>query len=564
MTGGSSKPSTNNKPPPPSSSSRRSRWESSVTTSTTANNAAPTTSAPKSSAAPGGGGSFAGTKPSPNPNPDKTVSKSTPNPNPNPSEQKKTQSDRSAAATAQSSGHPFPGLDSGPPRAPFTPPPSSYGFHMLDRRSIVLADGSVRSYLALPPDYQDFTPPVLRSGSSAQFFRPGHSEMMAHGRFLPMGPMSPDAFRGRDDQFGRNRNTQDYWNSMGLDDHGGVEGSTKRKYAEEEGRERDGKDELARRRQQLLQYANAGLGERRSFFSATRSSPVRGDDEMRSLKYPRTSGAFDNNVALKHEVDPLALKKSFLNYAKVINENPNQKKNYLENGKYGPIQCIACGRSSKDFPDVHDLIMHTYSSHNADQLVDHLGLHKALCVLMGWNYFKPPDNSRAYQFLPVEQAAVYQDDLIMWPPTVIIHNTSTGKGKDGHMEGLGNKAVDSKIRELGFGGGKSKSLYGRDGHLGITLVKFSSDPTGLREAMRLADHFEKENHGRNVWGQMQSVLSGKDDENNPNLVKVDGKTGVKQRIFYGYLATASDLDKVDFETKKKVVLESKQEYLQSK
>jgi hypothetical protein len=105
-------------------------------------------------------------------------------------------------------------------------------------------------------------------------------------------------------------------------------------------------------------------------------------------------------------------------------------------------------RSSKDFPDMHALIMHTYSSDNADVRVDHLGLHKALCVLMGWNHSKPPDNSKAYQFLPADAAGANQDDLIMWPPMVIIHNTITGKGKDGRIEGLGNRAMDSKVRGI--------------------------------------------------------------------------------------------------------------------
>jgi hypothetical protein len=67
---------------------------------------------------------------------------------------------------------------------------------------------------------------------------------------------------------------------------------------------------------------------------------------------------------------------------------------------------------------------------------------------MGWDYSKPPDNSKAYQFLSADEAAANQDDLIMWPPMVIIHNTVTGKSKDGRMEGLGNKAMDSYIRGI--------------------------------------------------------------------------------------------------------------------
>lgn len=112
-------------------------------------------------------------------------------------------------------------------------------------------------------------------------------------------------------------------------------------------------------------------------------------------------------------------------------------------------------------------------------------------------------------------------------------------------------------------GGKSKSLYGREGHLGITLVKFGSDKSGLKEAMKLSEHFEKENHGRSSWARVQPVTLGKEDENNPNLVRMDGRSGEKRRIFYGFLATAADMDKLDFDTRKKVTIESLREYISS-
>lgn len=118
--------------------------------------------------------------------------------------------------------------------------------------------------------------------------------------------------------------------------------------------------------------------------------------------------------------------------------------------------------------------------------------------------------------------------------------------------------------DLGFGTGKSKSLYGREGHLGITLVKFAGDQSGLKDAVRLAEYFEKDSRGRKVWARVQPLSLGKDDENNPSLVTVDQRTGEKKRILYGYLGTASDLDKVDFETRKKAVIESQREIKASK
>ena len=47
-----------------------------------------------------------------------------------------------------------------------------------------------------------------------------------------------------------------------------------------------------------------------------------------------------------------------------------------------------------------------------------------------------------------EVETITEDDLIMWPPLVIIHNTNTGKNRDGRMEGLGNKTMDNKIRGI--------------------------------------------------------------------------------------------------------------------
>lgn len=108
-------------------------------------------------------------------------------------------------------------------------------------------------------------------------------------------------------------------------------------------------------------------------------------------------------------------------------------------------------RSSKDVQDTHSLVMHTYCSDDASSRVHHLGLHKALCVLMGWNYSKAPDNTKAYQNLPAEEAAINQAQLIIWPPHVIVHNTSTGKGKEGRMEGFGNKTMDNRIRGITCG-----------------------------------------------------------------------------------------------------------------
>ncbi|CAN4091326.1 unnamed protein product [Withania somnifera] len=352
------------------------------------------------------------------------------------------------------------GLLSFPFRDP--PPLPLYGFHKLERRTIVLPDGSVRSYFAIPHDYQDF----------------------------PSFTLPRPEFRGT---------------GPGFQDHWGGDKAMKRY--------RGGEEEM-----------------------------------IRPSKYMRTGGVEGGAGAsrIKHnEVDQSALKKSFLLMVKLIYDDATLKRRYLAEGKQGRLQCLACNRTSKECPDMHSLSMHAYNLDNTDSLVEHLAFHKVLCVLMGWNYLTPPGHSKSYQMLSADEAAANRDDLILWPPLVIIHNTITGKRDDGRMEGLGNKAMDS---------------YLRDGHLGVTLVKFACDQSGLMEAMRLAEYFEKYNHRRNAWAGLQPLTQGKDDENNPDLFKFDHRTGEKKRVFYGYLVTVNDLEKVDFDFRKKITIASRSDY----
>lgn len=94
--------------------------------------------------------------------------------------------------------------------------------------------------------------------------------------------------------------------------------------------------------------------------------------------------------------------------------------------------------------------MHAYTCEISELRIDHLGLHKALCVLMGWNYAKAPDSSKAYQSLSADEAAAKKEDLIVRPPTVIVHNTNTGRRKDGRMDGMSDKEVDMKLKGTSF------------------------------------------------------------------------------------------------------------------
>uniref|UniRef100_A0A0E0CVF9 XS domain-containing protein n=1 Tax=Oryza meridionalis TaxID=40149 RepID=A0A0E0CVF9_9ORYZ len=366
-----------------------------------------------------------------------------------------------------------------------TPPPPSYGFHNLDRRTMLLADGSVRTYFALPPDYP---------------FEPTPLPQLPH---LPRGA-GPDV-----------------WPPHHPPPQQLAQHDAKRKHLAEH---------------------DEGFHSRLPKQPRFEAAPP--PQQQQQLLPPHAA------------VDRHALRRAFLKYAKMLNESAAQRRSYLEGGR---VPCLACGRSSKDFADVHGLVMHAYNPPNADSFIDHLGLHKALCVLMGWDYTKVPENSKAYQSLLPDLVQASREDLIIWPPTVIIHNTATGRKKDGRAEGLGNKEMDKKISELGFAGGKSKSLYGKEGHLGLTLIKFANSPAGLKEAERLADFLERQDHGRIGWLRARANQSVGSD-NSPLLVETDNRTGEKRRILYGYLAISSDMDELDSDSRKRASLKSKREF----
>lgn len=251
---------------------------------------------------------------------------------------------------------------------------------------------------------------------------------------------------------------------------------------------------------------------------------------------------------------------AYLRFSKSLNENSEQKKKYQKQGKSGSLSCIVCGRHSKDFVDTHCLAMHAYYSQEADRLAEHKALYKALCVLMGWNQDMPPDNARSYQSLGLIEARDKQEDLILWPPLIIVHNTCIGKGKDGLWEGIGNQEMDKLLTELGFGSGKAKALYGREGHKGILVVKFLPTVAGLQEAERLQKYFECHKRGRKDWVHIQSSHTGKQhDDEGPDLIRIDEKTKEKKRVLYGYMGIAGDLGELDFDTRKRISVKGKKD-----
>ncbi|KAL5204790.1 hypothetical protein ABZP36_009661 [Zizania latifolia] len=376
------------------------------------------------------------------------------------------------------------------------PPPPQYGLESLDRRTVALSDGTIRTYFALPLE----PPPQLRQP-------------------LPL-PLPLPQFPAR--QLGPLVRVlpAERWPPMPAPAAVPPMPPPKRKWEDQ---------------------ANGGaLGESSGRQQQHQQKP----EEKRVAKQVKVE---------MPELGPKELKSSFLKMVKMINESTEQKKNYKANGKISQLKCIVCGR---DCIDLHSLLNHSYYAKSAELRADHLGLHKALCVLMGWNYSVDPVNKKAYQTLSTVDAEDNQGDLILWPPTVIIENIYQSKS-DGQKDVMSNKEMESKLREMGFPGASARTLVGKDGQNSM-VVKFASSLAGLNEAERLAQFFGNQGHGRAEWCRVQSTPSGADVGNNPLLVKVDMK-GEQTWVLYGYLATAWDLDAFDPESKRNAVIKSRKE-----
>ncbi|XVE59530.1 hypothetical protein DITRI_Ditri05aG0053200 [Diplodiscus trichospermus] len=113
---------------------------------------------------------------------------------------------------------------------------------------------------------------------------------------------------------------------------------------------------------------------------------------------------------------------SFVKFVKVLNENPAQRRKYTEEGEAEALRCCVCGSKSSEFVDTVSLVMHAFTSRR--HRVDHLGLHKALCFFMGWNSKASSDGLWTKKTLPDAEGLAMKEDLVVWPPVVILHNSS--------------------------------------------------------------------------------------------------------------------------------------------
>lgn len=260
-------------------------------------------------------------------------------------------------------------------------------------------------------------------------------------------------------------------------------------------------------------------------------------EDVASAAEPEPTEGSEEFLQMVHE--------NFLTYSKNLNLNLPVQRRYQKQGKAGCLYCIVCGRSSsKEFMDTRSLVTHAFMSHKAGMRAKHLGLHKAICVMMGWDTDIPQDTvTWVPQVLPHAEALAQKEDLILWPPVVIIHNISMSDDNPQNWKVISMETIEAFIRGKGFVRGRIKLCLGKPADQSTILVKFLGTFVGLGDAERIHKYLSDSNRGR---ADYERIKSG--GVTSCNIEETDQGDKVES-FLYGYVAIAEDLEKLDFNSK---------------
>ncbi|CAI9113133.1 OLC1v1013676C1 [Oldenlandia corymbosa var. corymbosa] len=246
------------------------------------------------------------------------------------------------------------------------------------------------------------------------------------------------------------------------------------------------------------------------------------------------------------------VKIAFFKFVKQLNETPAKRRKYTKQGTGGNLKCIIC-QSQEEFVSTESLATHAMTCQKLGLRSQHLGFHKALCALMGWKFGEFSDSAWSCEKLSDVENKALKEDLILWPPVVIIHNSTIGSRSPDQQVVVTVEELEGKLRDMGFGD-KAKVYRGKPANQSVMVVEFAGTLSGLREAERLHKVFAESKHGR------VEFLEFKSSSNPENVIEAESTLDNKlDNILYGYWGISEDLGKLDFDAKKRRLVKSKKE-----
>ncbi|XP_038705419.1 uncharacterized protein LOC120001255 isoform X2 [Tripterygium wilfordii] len=276
-----------------------------------------------------------------------------------------------------------------------------------------------------------------------------------------------------------------------------------------------------------------------------KTSPIKGfnDSTKVKVKFAKTEPSEESEEFRQ------LVNECFLKSVKVLNQDSSQRAKFMERRGTGTLRCSICASDSKEFVDTLSLATHAFMTRKVGSRAEHLGFHKALCLLMGWKSAVVQEGPWVRQVLSDSEAILLKEDLIIWPPVVVIHNNSIANNNpDEHI-------ILSILRGMGFGKGMTKVCRGRVANQSIMVVCFHGTFSGLREAEMVHKFFADNKRGRVEFQRGgHSCCNTSSSGQTPSL-----KAKKVQSVLYGYVGISTDLDKLDSETKKRCVVRSKKD-----
>ncbi|XP_021906969.1 uncharacterized protein LOC110821426 [Carica papaya] len=183
---------------------------------------------------------------------------------------------------------------------------------------------------------------------------------------------------------------------------------------------------------------------------------------------------------------------------------------------------------------------------------DHLGLHGALCVLIGWKYEVAPNSTWVMRMLPDAELMSLKEDLLIWPPVVVFNNSSIANNCSEKRRVVSIEELGEIVRGMGIAR-ITKLYHGRPANQSVMVVSFQGTLSGLQEAERLHKFYAATEHGRADFQKLSG--SGCTDGNKVR----EPITDMISNVLYGYLGIAEDLEKLDSENRRRSVLKGKNE-----
>ncbi|XP_074301642.1 uncharacterized protein LOC141633048 [Silene latifolia] len=239
------------------------------------------------------------------------------------------------------------------------------------------------------------------------------------------------------------------------------------------------------------------------------------DADRTVLKIKPLNDTPENPEKFKQNVDEWFFKCMVL-----LIENISYRKRFKSQGIGRRLKCIICS-SFKEFCETKDVAAHAFSSLKVGYRAQHLGFHRALCVIMGWDSAAAANGRWVCQSLPESVAWTLREDVIIWPPVVIIQNFPD---RNCQLNEIGNLSIELKniLKDKGFTR-EIKACHEKPGNPNIVVVEFNGTGPGLKEAERLHNSFAENKHGRAELVQLDAEVVyckvvDKKPDNNRKLV----------------------------------------------